>query len=111
MNISIGSYAIIFSTRVFNLQTVCHCFYSLSGSDIWGWTDSEDGHEYAIVGLSTGTSFVRVTDAMHPEVLGFMLSAVNISDYWRDMKVVNNAAYIVSEAEPHGLQVNKARTG
>ena len=101
---------LVFSTLVLNIQTVCHCFYSLGGSDIWGWTDGQDGHEYAIVGLSTGTSFVRVTNATHPEVLGFMPSAGNISSWWRDMKVVANAAYVVSEARNHGLQVNKART-
>ena len=65
-----------------------------------------EGHEYAIVGMNTGTSFVRVTNAWYPEVLGFMPSTRNKASNWRDIKVVNNAAYIVSEARYHGLQVN-----
>ena len=52
---------------------------------------------------------MRVTDATSPKVLGFMPSAFNIADTWRDVKVVNNTAYIVSEAQDHGLQVNKLR--
>ena len=80
-------------------------FRSPRGSDIWGWTDPQDGNEYALVGLSTGTSFVRLTNATDPEVIGFIPSTNNIASIWRDIKVVNNAAYIVSEAANHGLQV------
>ena len=82
-------------------------FEDIIGNDIWGWTDPQDDNEYAIIGLSTGTSFVRVTDAVHPEVLGFMPSTGNTISSWRDIKVVNNVAYIVSEAAGHGLQVHK----
>ena len=76
----------------------------MRGNDIWGWTDPVERHEYAVVGLSTGTSFVRVTDPLNPEVLGFLPTRTDPST-WRDMKVVNNAAYIVSEAADHGMQV------
>ena len=41
---------------------------------MWGWTDPVNGEEYAIVGLTGGTSFVRVTDPRNPEVLGFLYS-------------------------------------
>ena len=75
-------------------------------NDIWGWTDPQDGHEYAIVGLRSGISFVRVTDATTPEVLGLLLSTNNHTSGWRDMKVVNNAVYIVADSiVDHGLQV------
>ena len=85
-------------------------FHRLDANDIWGWTDPRDGNEYAIVGLMTGTSFVRVTDAITPEVLGFLPSTNNHTSFWRDMKVVNNAAYIVADdcdecIADHGLQV------
>jgi len=74
------------------------------GNDIWGWTDPETGDEYVIMGLSGGSSFIRVTDPYNPEVLGFLYSRT-VASTWRDMKVVNNAVYIVSEAKDHGLQV------
>lgn len=77
---------------------------NVRGNDIWGWTDPETGKEYAIVGLSGGTSFVDVTDPINPVVLAFLLTRTGPS-IWRDMKVVYDTAYIVSEAKDHGLQV------
>ena len=41
-----------------------------SGNDVWGWTDSTTGKEYAIIGLSNGTSFVDITDPAAPTFLG-----------------------------------------
>ncbi|CAD5120259.1 DgyrCDS8828 [Dimorphilus gyrociliatus] len=76
----------------------------MEGNDIWGWTDPQTNDEYAIVGVTDGTSFVRVTNPEEPKVLGFLPTRTTRSD-WRDMKVVNNHAYIVSEAPDHGLQV------
>ena len=40
------------------------------GNDIWGWTDSMDGKEYAIIGLTSHTSFVDITDPTSPIYLG-----------------------------------------
>jgi len=74
------------------------------GNDIWGWTDPQTGKEYAIIGLSGGSSFVDVSDATKPKVLAFLPTHTGPS-IWRDMKVVYNTAYIVSEARDHGLQV------
>ena len=31
-------------------------------NDIWGWTDSDSGREFALIGMRNGTSFVEVTD-------------------------------------------------
>ena len=42
--------------------------------------------EYALVGCMDGTSFVDVTDAMAPAVLGF-LPTHSSSSLWRDIKV------------------------
>jgi choice-of-anchor B domain-containing protein len=41
-----------------------------SGNDVWGWTDSTTGKEYAIIGLSNGTSFIDITDPVNPVFLG-----------------------------------------
>lgn len=76
-----------------------------SGSnDIWGWTDSLDGKEYALVGLTNGTSFVDVTDPENPVYLGRLPTQTSNST-WRDIKVYNDYAFIVSEASGHGMQV------
>lgn len=74
------------------------------GNDIWGWTDPETGREYAIIGLSGGSSFVDVTYPLSPKVLAF-LPTHTVPSIWRDMKVVYNTVYIGSEARDHGLQV------
>ena len=72
--------------------------------DLWGWTDPQDGKEYAIVGMAGGTAFVDVTDPTAPVVLGTLPSHTG-SSLWRDVKVHADHAFIVSEASGHGLQV------
>lgn len=75
-----------------------------SGNDIWGWTDPESGTEYALMGLDNGTAFVSLADPEDPELIGFLPSHTE-SSIWRDIKVYQNHAYIVSEAGSHGMQV------
>ncbi len=75
-----------------------------SGNDIWGWTDPLTGKEYALMGRTTGTSFVDVSDPVNPVYLG-NLPTHTFSSTWRDVKVHANHAYIVSEASGHGMQV------
>jgi hypothetical protein len=41
----------------------------IAGNDIWGWTDSDTGKEFALVGMTDGTAFVDVTDAPNPVFL------------------------------------------
>jgi choice-of-anchor B domain-containing protein len=79
-------------------------FGASSANDIWGWTDSLDGKEYALIGLSNGTGFVDITDPENPVYLGRLPTHTSNSS-WRDIKVYNNYAFIVSEAGGHGMQV------
>ncbi len=74
------------------------------GNDSWGWTDPQDGKEYAIIGLTNGTAFVDVSDPVNPIYLGKLPTHTG-STIWRDMKVVNDHVYIVSEASSHGMQI------
>ena len=74
------------------------------GNDSWGWTDPDNGKEYAIMGLDNGTAFIDISDAVNPIYLG-KLPTHTSSSIWRDIKVYNNYAFIVSEANGHGLQV------
>ncbi|MEM1204699.1 MAG: choice-of-anchor B family protein [Acidobacteriota bacterium] len=76
-----------------------------SGNDLWGWTDPLSGREYALVGRSTGTSFVDVTDPESPVFLGD-LPTHSVASPWRDIKVYQNHAFIVADfIDDHGLQV------
>lgn len=74
------------------------------GNDSWGWTDPETGKEYALIGTSTSAAFVDMSDASNPIFLGRLPTATTNSP-WRDIKVYNNHAFVVSEANGHGMQV------
>jgi len=75
-----------------------------SGNDSWGWTDPTTGKEYAIVGLNNGTAFIDISNPTETIYLG-KLPTHSSNSTWRDIKVYNNYAFIVSEADDHGMQV------
>lgn len=75
-----------------------------NGNDCWGWTDPVTGVEYALVGLSTGTAFVDLSDPINPVFVG-LLPTHSSESLWRDVKVYGDYALIVSEAQGHGMQV------
>ena len=75
-----------------------------AGNDSWGWTDPVTGKEYAIIGLNNGATFIDISTPTNPVYLG-KLPTHTTSSTWRDIKVYNNHAFIVSEAGGHGMQV------
>ena len=74
------------------------------GNDSWGWTDPDGGTEYALVGLDNGTAFIDISDPVNPIYLG-KLPTHTTPSIWRDIKVYQNHAFVVSEAGGHGMQV------
>ena len=76
-----------------------------SGNDSWGWTDPQTGKEYALMGVNNGTVFIDISNPNFPKNLGKLRSHNNSSSLWRDIKTYNNHAFIVSEANGHGMQV------
>ncbi|MDG2363750.1 MAG: choice-of-anchor B family protein, partial [Flavobacteriales bacterium] len=75
-----------------------------SMNDIWGWVDPLDSAEYVILGRTSGTAFLDITDPVNPIYLVNLPNATQNST-WRDIKVYNNYAFIVSEAGGHGMQI------
>ncbi|MEM8602028.1 MAG: choice-of-anchor B family protein [Bacteroidota bacterium] len=73
-------------------------------NDIWGWTDPQTGIEYALVGTSESTVFVSLATPSAPQIIGTLPTQTSIT-LWRDIKTRGNHAYIVSEADGHGMQV------
>lgn len=68
--------------------------YSFAGAnDIWGYA-TEDGKEYALVGLQTGTSIVDVTD---PTDITPLFYIEGVTSTWRDIKTWEHHAYVVTE--------------
>ncbi|MBT8255174.1 MAG: choice-of-anchor B family protein [Bacteroidia bacterium] len=80
-------------------------FNSVKANDSWGWTDPQDGKEYAIICLNEGTAFIDISDPLNPVYLGQLPSESNDHTTWRDAKTFNNHAFIVSEDSNHGMQV------
>ncbi|MBT8244323.1 MAG: choice-of-anchor B family protein [Winogradskyella sp.] len=79
--------------------------FNIEGSDIWGWTDPTTNNEYALIALTNSTAFVDVTDPLQPIFLGRLNTNAGIN-FWRDVKVYNNYAFIVADgAGNHGMQV------
>ena len=76
-------------------------------NDIWGWTDPQTGHEYAIVGRSDGTAFVDITDPVKPVLVANLpKTAAAFASTWRDMKVYSDHVFVVADgAGAHGMQV------
>lgn len=74
-------------------------------NDLWGWTDTTTGSEYALVGTVSGTSFVEISDPLNPVYLGHLPTHAGVA-IWRDVKVYQDHAYIVADnSGVHGLQV------
>ena len=90
----------------YDLQVFIPCtdFEADNANDSWGWTDPDDGTEYALVGLDNGTAFLDISDPINPIYLG-KLPTHTSSSLWRDVKVYNNYAFVVSEANGHGIQI------
>jgi choice-of-anchor B domain-containing protein len=75
------------------------------GSGCWGWTDPLNGKEYAIMGCSTHTAFVDITNPNAPVYKGKVMAHNNSTSIWREISVINNHALIVSETSNHGMQI------
>ncbi len=76
------------------------------GNDIWGWTDPSSGIEYALVGLNNGTAFVDIsTNPSNPTLVGNLDAHNGLSTNWRDIKVVNDHAFIGADIGSHGMQI------
>ena len=82
-------------------------------NDIWGWTDPQTGVEYALLGMTSGTAFIDLSEPETPQTIAFLTSETG-SSTWRDIKVYNDHAFIVADAAAnHGMQVydlNQLRT-
>lgn len=51
-----------------------------------------------------GTSFIDITNPADAKIIGFLKTRTENS-LWRDVKVYNDFAFIVSEADNHGMQI------
>ncbi|HEX6417867.1 MAG TPA: choice-of-anchor B family protein, partial [Acidimicrobiales bacterium] len=75
-------------------------------NDIWGWTDPLTKRDYALIGGSEGTVIVDISDPKRPDIVGTLPTHSTAGgQFWRDIKVFDDHAFVVSEHTGHGLQV------
>jgi choice-of-anchor B domain-containing protein len=76
-------------------------------NDVWGWTDPATNRDYALVARRDGASFVDVTNPSAPRLVGTLPRTVGSPpSVWRDIKVIDNHAYVVADGSgAHGMQV------
>tara|TARA_B100000315_G_scaffold260807_1_gene325617 strand:+ start:6549 stop:9656 length:3108 start_codon:yes stop_codon:yes gene_type:complete len=88
-------------TQSWNTTLIANLDYSQSLNDIWGYHAS-NGKEYALVGLTNGTSIVDVTtDPYNPTEVAFIPGGYST---WRDIKTWDRYMYVGTEASD-GIQV------
>jgi choice-of-anchor B domain-containing protein len=76
-----------------------------NGNDLWGWTDPVTGTEWALMGRTNGTAFISLEDPTAPVYVGNLPTQTGNSS-WRDIKVFDDHAFIVSDNNgAHGIQV------
>ena len=73
-------------------------------NDIASWYDEEEGQTYLMVGCNNGTALFRMLPGGRPLFMGKMPTQT-VNSLWRDVKVVNDHAFVASEAPAHGMQV------
>ncbi|MEY4119007.1 MAG: hypothetical protein RLZZ116_2335 [Planctomycetota bacterium] len=71
-----------------------------SGNSCWGYV-APNGAEFAIIGLSSGTAFVDITNPGAATLKAFITGPTSL---WRDVRVFNGFCYAASEAGS-GIQV------
>ncbi len=74
-------------------------------NDIWGWTSPNTNKEYALIGMTFGTAFIDISTPSQPIYLGELQTHGAFGSNWRDIKTYADHAFIVSEAQGHGIQV------
>jgi choice-of-anchor B domain-containing protein len=92
------------SAQVFNFDNVvmyAHRDLYPGYNDIWGFVGN-DGREYVIQGLTTGTAWWDVDDPANPVLVAMIPGPTN---NWRDMFVIGNYAYVGTEAGGGGIQI------
>ncbi len=95
----IGSIVLVFLAVNFveaqkNIQYRSSLAYPRIVSNIWGYTDTANGREYALVGVEHGLSIVDVTDAENPDEIFFVPTDTSI---WQEPKVWTHYAYMTNE--------------
>ncbi len=85
-----------------NMIELAHVDNYTQYNDCWGYKDPNTGNEYAILGATTGTSILNITDPFNPYETGFIPGVTSI---WRDVETYGDNLYAGTEGGGGGIQV------
>lgn len=76
-------------------------------ANLWGWTDSETGKEYVLLGMTDTLAIIDITDPLSPVQVGHLPNHTpHNPDKYRDVKVYQNYAFVIADQfSSHGMQV------
>lgn len=78
--------------------------YGIRYQSCWGWVDTLTGKEYAIIGSTSGTYIVEVTDPSNPVQRAYISSRLT-NMIWHEYKTYGNYLYIVADGTANQLQI------
>lgn len=73
-----------------------------TGNEMWGYT-SPPGRKFAIIGFTTGTGIVDITNPRASVIVAFIDGGVDTT--WRDMATHKQYLYIVTDGDGIGIQI------
>ncbi len=76
-------------------------------ANLWGWTDSETGSNYVLLGMTDTLAIIDVTNPITPTQVGHLPNqTITNPQKYRDVKIYNDHAFIIADQfSAHGLQV------
>lgn len=105
LNAQYSSQNISLVSHWFNPAQVAEPSYGIKYNSVWGWVDTNDNKEYAILGSGSGTHFIDLSNPANPIERDFVAGRRN-KCIWREYKTYQNYLYAVSDdATPNSFQI------
>ena len=93
------SHNISLYSKWFDSTVVEEPYYHIKYNSIWGWKNTIQNKEYAILGATIGTYFIDVSNPSNPIQCDFVAGRRGAC-IWREFKTYSHYAYLVSDDSP-----------
>lgn len=89
----------------FDSTVIAEPIYAIKYNSVWGWKNTIQNKEYAILGSSGGTYFIDVTNPANPIKCDYVPGRRG-NCIWREYKTYSHYAYLVSDDNaPNSFQI------
>jgi len=105
INAQYSSQNISLISHWYNPAQVAEPSYGIKYNSVWGWVDTADNKEYAVLGSASGTHFIDLSNPSNPVERDFVAGRRH-QCIWREYKSYRNYLYAISDnASPNSLQI------